>query len=530
MRGRTLRWVVLALVLVTVAWLLIRHDERVVPGLRADIDPAPFHDATKDAQPVSDLVRPRPGAAAARPPNFVVIIADDLGYGDLGSYGTTAIRTPNLDQLAAEGVRFTQFYSSASVCSPSRAGLMTGRYPVRTGISYVIFAEDVTPAHRLSLALSRFGTRMGSARFHDSYVSGLPDSEITLPEALRIAGYATGMVGKWHLGDFSHDQRYLPTKHGFDFFFGIPHSNDEFPVSVWRNDEQLTPNVGLEQEQMTADFTREAIGFIRENRDMPFLLYFAHKDVHVPLIPSQRFRGKSAAGLFGDAVEEMDWSVGEVLRALEDEGLRENTLVLFTSDNGAWFHGSTAGLRGRKGMPFEGGQRVPLIARWPASIPAGVQVDTPAMNIDLFPTLLRLAGLELPKDRIIDGRDLWGVMSGADPQEPHEALLFFDDKVIDGVRSGPWKYYRYVDRYFWPVPLDKPVSFPGRRAEKYTYTDPNTGKSLRLVVDHPMLYDLRTDPYEAYNLIDRQAEQGKRMLDYIEKWEQDFFTNPRGWL
>jgi uncharacterized sulfatase len=521
----------LAIAVLAVSWLLMANRPTFEPGLRADIDPAPFHDAGRDAVRAEQVIQRSPGdsTGAPRPPNVVVILADDLGYGDLASYGARAIRTPNLDRLAAEGVRFTDFYASASVCSPSRAGLLTGRYPVRTGVSYVIFASEISLGHRFDLALTRLGSKLGTSRFHDSYVRGLPDSEITLAEALKVAGYATGHVGKWHLGDFSHDPQFLPNRHGFDFFEGIPHSNDEFPVAVWRDDQELTPNVGLAQEQMTADFTRAAVGFIDRNRDRPFFLYVGHKDVHVPLYPSERFRGRSAAGPYGDAVEELDWSVGEVLRALEERGLRDNTLVVFTSDNGAWYQGSNAGLRGRKGMPWEGGQRVPFIAAWPGRLPAGATVDVPAMNIDLFPTVLRLAGLELPDDRAIDGRDLWGVMSGEQPAPPHEALLFFDDKVIDGVRSGQWKYYRYVDRYYWPVPLDKPNSLAGRRLEEYTYTDERTGRELRLYADHPMLYDVALDPGEAYNLAARQPDVSARMLRYIERWEQDWLKNPRGW-
>jgi uncharacterized sulfatase len=532
MRLPSRRWILLlAVIVVAVAWLLAANRPTVEPGLRADIDPKPFHDAARDAIEPAQVIRPTNtgDGTAGRPPNIVVILADDLGYGDLGSYGSRAIRTPNIDRLAAEGVRFTEFYSSASICSPSRAGLLTGRYPVRTGISYVIFASEISPGHRLDLTLTRLGSRLGISRFHDSYVSGLPDSEITLAEALKLAGYATGHVGKWHLGDFSHDPRYLPTRHGFDFFEGIPHSNDEFPVALYRNDQELTPNVGLAQEPMTADFTRAAIGFIDRNRDRPFFLYFGHKDVHVPLYPSERFRGRSAAGPYGDAVEELDWSVGEVLRALEERGLRENTLVLFTSDNGAWFHGSTQGLRGRKGMPWEGGQRVPMIASWPGRLPAGTVAEAPAMNIDVFPTVLRLAGLELPTDRVIDGRDLWGVLTGENPTPPHEALLFFDDKVIDGARAAHWKYYRNVDRYYWPVPLDKPNSLAGRRVANYKYVDERNGRETRLYADNPMLYDLSLDPGEAYNVVERHPAVAQRMLGYIGRWEQDYFTNPRGW-
>lgn len=505
------------------------HRAAVVPGLRADIDPAVFRNDAKDGQPVADVVKGAATDTVRRKPNIVLILADDLGYGDLQSYGTRAIRTPNLDRLAADGLRFTQFYSSANVCSPSRAGLLTGRYPVRTGISYIIFAEDATWRQRFSLMLARAGTVLGSSRYHDSFVAGLPDSEITLPEALKVAGYRTGMVGKWHLGDFSHDRRFLPTRHGFDFFEGMPHSNDEFPVSYWRNDRELNPNLGLDQESLTATLTRAAVKFIDDNRDRPFFLYFAEKDVHVPHFPASGFKGKSAAGPYGDATEELDWSVGEVLRALDERGLRDDTIVLFSSDNGAWFNGSTAGLRGRKGMVFEGGQRVPLLAAWPGHFTAGRAVDTPSMNIDLFPTLLAAAGLQVPSDRIVDGRSLLGVMDGSDEAAPHQALFFFNDKVIDGMRIGSWKYYRYVDRYYWPVPLDKPDSFPGQRLARYTYTDEKTGRTIPIVTDYPMLYDLGLDPDENYNVADRHPDVDRQALEAIENWEQDFFANPRGW-
>jgi uncharacterized sulfatase len=221
--------------------------------------------------------------------------------------------------------------------------------------------------------------------------------------------------------------------------------------------------------------------------------------------------------------------VGEILRTLEERGLRERTLVVFTSDNGAWYQGSTQGLRGRKGMPFEGGQRVPMLVSWPGRLPAGRTVDTPAMNIDVFPTVLRVAGLEPPSDRVLDGRDLWGAMTGTDPAPPHEALLFFDDKVIAGVRSGPWKYYRHVDRYYWPVPLDRPDTLAGARAARHSYTDARTGRSVRLIADDPMLYDLGADPAESYNVVDRHPEVATRLEGLVERWEQDWVANPRGW-
>ena len=527
--SKAVRWVVVVAVLAAGGWwLLASRTPRFEPGVSAEIDPAPFTDPVKDAQPVADVVKPN-GKGVPRKPNLIIILADDLGYGDLAAYGSQAIRTPNIDRLAQQGVRFTEFYASASICSPSRAGLLTGRYPVRTGVSYIIFDSEISFAHRMNLALTRFATRLGMSEFHDSFVNGLPASEITLPEALKVVGYTTGMVGKWHLGDFSHDRQFLPTRHGFDFYEGIPHSNDEFPVAYWRNEQQLTPNIGLDQEHLTADFTKAAIQFIDTNKDRPFFLYLAHKDVHLPFFPSKNFKGRSAAGPYGDAAEELDWSVGEILSALEARGLRDNTLVLFTSDNGAWFDGSTHGLRGRKGMAFEGGQRVPLIASWPGTLPAGTQADAPAMNIDLFPTLLALAGLDLPSDRIIDGRNIWDVMTGHDTAGPHDALFFFHDKVIDGVRAGPWKYYRTVNRYYWPVPFDEPSTLTGKRAAAYTYTDPKTGQTIHLLSSFPLLYDLRIDAGEAYNVAERHPDDSARLRGLIEHWEQDFVANPRGW-
>jgi arylsulfatase A len=527
--AKLIRWIIIIAVLAIGGWWLVAGGRSGVgPGLSADIDPAPFTNPAKDAQPVAQVVKPN-GKGTPRKPNFVIILADDLGYGDIEAYGTTAIRTPQLGRLAREGVRFTEFYASANVCSPSRAGLLTGRYPVRTGVDYIIFASEASFAQRMNLALSRMATRLGMSDFHEAFVNGLPDSEITLADALKVAGYATGMVGKWHLGDFSHDRKFLPTRHGFDFFEGMPHSNDEFPVAYFRNEQEITPNIGLDQEHLTADLTKAAIQFIDKNKDRPFFLYVAHKDVHIPFFPSKNFKGKSAAGLFGDAAEELDWSVGQIIDALEARGLRQNTLVLFTSDNGAWFDGSTQGLRGRKGMPFEGGQRVPMIASWPGTLPAGARVDAPAMNIDIFPTLLGLAGLGLPTDRVIDGRDIWGLITGGATASPHDALFFFHDKVIDGVRSGPWKYYRYTDRYYWPVPLDKPSTLTGKRVQAYTYTDPKTGQTIHLLQSFPLLYDLRDDPGESYNVVDRHPDESKRLRGLIERWEQDFFANPRGW-
>jgi arylsulfatase A-like enzyme len=500
------------------------------PTGEVELDTSVYADPARDARPVEELLAPAAGAAPR--PNLIVILADDLGWGDVGPNGNALIRTPALDRLAADGVRFTHFYASGPYCSPSRAGLLTGRYPLRSGVNFPIQPSGDSLERRATRLAGRLAARIGAtdlAQAGESAVSGLPASEITLAEALKRAGYATGMVGKWHLGDFDREPRHHPRRHGFDFFAGFPHSNDEFPYSYWRDEERLDPDLGLAQEGVTAELTREAIGFVDRHRSEPFFLYFAHKNVHTPLLPAPDFAGRSAAGAYGDSVEELDASVGELLRALEERGLRERTLVVFSSDNGPWHQGSPGGLRGRKGQPLEGGQRVPLLAAWPGRLPAGRVVDAPAMNTDLFPTALALAGLALPSDRIIDGRDLWELLSGASDASPHEALFFFNANAIDGVRAGRFKFYRFVNEYVWPTPLDKPNTLVGRVAAAYRHGDPRTGRSVALLTRFPLLYDVAADADESYDVAERHPEQARRLLALIESFERDFAANPRGW-
>ena len=246
-------------------------------------------------------------------------------------------------------------------------------------------------------------------------------------------------------------------------------------------------------------------------------------------MPSPQFQGTSPGGPYGDSVAELDWSVGQIVDALAARGLLEHTLLVFTSDNGPWHLGSPGPLRGRKGQPMDGGQRVPTIAVWPGQIPAGRIIDAPAMNIDLFPTVLRLAGLELPRDRVVDGRDLWPLLSGASADPPHDALFFFNANVIDGVRSERWKYYRWVNLYTWPVPLDKPNTLAGQQVHAYTYTDPQTGETAPLVTHDPLLFDVVADSNESYNVVAAHAGDAARLQSAIEAWERDFFANPRGW-
>jgi arylsulfatase A-like enzyme len=385
------------------------------------------------------LACPAPTRDAERP-NFIVIVVDDLGYGDVGPFGSQGNRTPALDRMAAEGRRLTSHYA-APVCSPARAALLSGSYAKRVGIPYSLF-----PASRI----------------------GLSAGEHTLPELLRERGYATAGVGKWHLGD---QPEFLPTRHGFDHYFGIPYSNDmgppedlvdassggpapgpaaaeatgaesHPPIPLLR-DEQVVARVrAADQRQLVQRYTGEAVRFIRENAKRPFFLYLAHTAVHYPWHPSEAFRGRSANGPYGDWVEEVDWSVDQVLGAVRKLGLDARTLVLFTSDNGAGPDGSNAPLRGYKGTTLEGGVRVPTIAWWPARIPAGTSSDAVTAMIDLLPTLVGLAGGEVPTDRKIDGRDLWPLLAGEPgARSPHDVFYLFRGNALEAVRSGPWKLH-----------------------------------------------------------------------------------------
>ena len=398
-----------------------------------------------------------------RPPNIVVIFADDLGYGDLSCFGSKTIRTPNLDRLASEGARLTQFYSCAPNCTPSRGGLLTGRYPIRTGLVRVLFPKDKV---------------------------GIDPEEITLAEALKARGYATGMVGKWHLGCMPE---HLPTKHGFDSYLGIPYSNDMKPTPLYRNDEVLEePAV---QPTLTKRYTEEAVRFVKSAKDKPFFLYFAHTFPHVPLHVSDEFKGKSKAGLYGDVVEELDWSVGEVAKAIKDAGADRNTFVFFTSDNGPWLvkkeHGGSAGpLRDGKGTPYEGGVREPAIAWFPGKIPAGRVVTDPGITLDLFPTCVALADGKLPADRPYDGKNIWPVLSGTGTAGEREFVIYHNGE-LRSLRSGKWKYLRSVGK------------FPEQ------------------------LYDLEADTAESKNLLESEPETAKRLAARIQEIHADNLKGAR---
>jgi arylsulfatase A len=453
------------------------------------------------------------------PPNIIIINTDDLGYGDVGCYGSRAIRTPHIDSLARDGVRFTEFYSCNPICAPSRAGLMTGRYPIRVGITDNPFPEDEPITAWLPRKLGEIFGALGIAdlRKGGKVAPGISPREITLAEALKVAGYRTGMVGKWHLGDYSKNPEFNPRRHGFDDYFGVPHSNDMWPCALYRNEEQLEADIGLNQARLTGLYTKEAIRFIRESKGKPFFFYFAHTFPHQPLFPSERFEKKSRGGKYGDVIEEIDWSVGEILRCLRERGLEKNTLVIFTSDNGCWYEGSPGSLRGRKGQSYEGGFSVPFIARWPGRIPRGSVCSEPAMNIDLFPTALALAGLEPPGDRIIDGKDISGLLTGRAKQTPHDIFYFYHYNELEGVRMGRWKYLRKTNRYVYSVPLD-------------TAAVPDTLAGKVMGNRWPLLYDLSIDRNESYNVINTYPEVAEKLSNAMVEWEAKISKNPGGWL
>ena len=360
-------------------------------------------------------------------PNVVVIFVDDMGYADIGSYGATAYETPFLDEMAREGVRFTSFYVSQPVCSASRAALLTGTYSNRIGIHGAL----------------------GPANTH-----GIHDDEVTMAELFKSKGYATAMYGKWHLG---HHSQFLPERHGFDDYYGIPYSNDMWPFHPespenWPDlptiEGEEIVGYNTDQTRFTTDFTNLGVAFIEQAvaNEEPFFLYLAHPMPHVPLFVAEERAGHSGAGLYGDVIKEIDWSAGQILQAVERLGVDDNTLVVFTSDNGPWLsYGNHAGsalpLREGKGTTWDGGVRVPFIARWPGQIPASLEVDTPAMTIDLFPTMAQLIDAPLPAHKI-DGKSIWPLLTGKSTESPQEAYFFYyRQNELHSMRSGQWKLH-----------------------------------------------------------------------------------------
>lgn len=344
-------------------------------------------------------------------PNFIHIFADDLGYGDLACFGATDVKTPNIDRIASEGILFTDFYSASSVCSPSRAGLLTGRYPVRMGVNGVYFPTSFT---------------------------GMPSLEITIAEMLKEKGYVSGVFGKWHLG---HHYQFMPLQQGFDEYFGIPYSNDMYPLPYIRGNE--VEEFSIDQTFMTRRLTEESLDFIERNKDNPFFLYLPHPMPHIPLYVTEEFAGTSQRGLYGDVIHELDWSVGQVIDKLEALNLLENTLIVFSSDNGPWLvmedHSGSAGiLREGKFYTFDGGLRVPTVAMWKGKIPAGTVHRSMASHLDWFPTFAALAGIHLPEGVEIDGKDISSVLFQTG-QRDDDSHMFFDHGELQAFRTGSWK-------------------------------------------------------------------------------------------
>jgi len=426
-------------------------------------------------------------AAGQRPPNVVLIYCDDLGWGDLGCFGNRRIRTPNIDRLARQGTRFTSFYVAQAVCSASRAALLTGCYANRLGIHGAL-----GPKQKI----------------------GLHPDEMTLAEVLKPRGYATAIVGKWHLG---RPVELLPTRQGFDEYFGLPYSNDMWPQNpnAAKNAYPALPLIDGErvieempdQSQLTRRYTERAVSFIDRNASRPFFLYLAHSMPHVPLFVGSRFAGRSRQGLYGDVIEEIDASVGEVLKALRRHRIEDDTLVIFTSDNGPWLsygdHAGSAGpFREGKGTSFEGGIRVPCVMRWPGHIPKGRTNDTPLMTIDVLPTVARLAGAALPP-RTIDGLDVWPILRGdRGATNPHPAyFIYYNQGDLLAVRSGDWKL-------FFPHTSQTLAGRPGGAngiAARYQQLPVGTE-----------LYHLRRDPGETRNVIGEHPEVAARLTALAE--------------
>ena len=429
-------------------------------------------------------------ASAPERPNFVIILCDDMGYGDLSCYGNPTIQTPNIDRMAGEGMKLTQFYVGAAISTPSRSALLTGRLPVRNGM---------------------YGDRKG-VLFPDSK-AGLGQDEITIAKVLRQNGYTTGCVGKWHLGAFSP---YLPTDHGFDYYFGIPYSNDMSPAQNKGPHARNYPPTPLilgdkkiedepDQGELTRRYTEKAVEFIHEHAKEPFFLYFAHTFPHIPLYTNARFEGTSKRGLYGDVVEEIDWSVGEVLKALREHGLDDNTFVIFTSDNGPWLtereNGGSAGpLKDGKGTWWEGGFRVPAICWMPGKIAPAIN-DEMMATMDLYPTFLAMAGVERPEGVVLDGVDQSGFLFEEKSSARDEVYYWWGSELM-AVRKGEWKYYfkTIKDQYLRTCQIEIPAE--------------------------PLLYNVEVDISEKFNQAKSHPEIVRALIELAENHKRDIKIKP----
>ncbi len=429
-------------------------------------------------------------AVVNKQPNFVVVFIDDMGYGDIGTQGATGWTTPNLDKMASEGMRFTNFYSAQPVCSASRAGLLTGCYPNRIGISGALFPHDK---------------------------KGINPNETTIAEMLKEKGYATAIFGKWHLG---HHKKFLPLQNGFDEYTGLPYSNDMWTLKYDGTKRENYPELPLiegnetieyittleGQDKLTTLYTEKAVDFINRNSDQPFFLYVPHSMGHVPLGVSDKFRGKSEQGFYGDVMMEIDWSVGEIEKALQANGISENTVFIFTTDNGPWLNfgnhaGSSGGLREGKTTSWEGGQRVPFIIKWPAQTPAGTICNKLGCAIDILPSFAEIAEAQLPELKI-DGTSIVDLWEGKPDANPRETILFYYGKNnLNGVRKGNWKL---VLPHTWRSYNTKPGM------------DGMGGQRIKMTVESPELYNMMRDPGEQYNVIEYNPEKVKELMIVVE--------------
>lgn len=422
-------------------------------------------------------------------PNIVLILADDLGYADVGAYGAPKIETPEIDELADQGMKFTEFYAE-SLCSPSRAALMTGSYSYRSGTSSVFWPDSDT---------------------------GLNPDEITIAELLKDEGYTTATIGKWHLG---HEEEFLPTNQGFDYYFGLPFSNDMGPdarrgdfdeLPVMRNEEVVER--GPDQRELTKRYTDETIQFIEENQEEPFFVYLAHTMPHVPLYASEDFEGTSDFGLYGDVVEELDWSTGKIMDKLDELGLTDNTLVVFLSDNGPWLQkgedgGLATPLRNGKGTSWEGGHRVPAIMSMPGEIPESSKSEAMTTIMDIYPTIADLAGADMPEDRVIDGKNLRSILSEQTDESPHEVYYYYRLKQLQAVRMGDWKLH-----------------LEGKRRD---YNNVNYDYSDDFVFEQEEeLYNLAEDPGEQRNLVKDYPEIVEKLKKKVKGHKKEMEENSR---
>lgn len=442
-------------------------------------------------------------ATSPQSPNVIIIFTDDQGYQDLGCYGSPDIKTPHIDKMAADGIRLTDFYSAQAVCSASRAGILTGCYPNRLGIH---------------------GALMPNSK------KGLNPTETTIAEMLKSKGYATGIFGKWHLGDHPD---FMPNKQGFDEYFGIPYSNDMWPLHpqqgpifdfdplpLYENENII--DTLTDQSQLTTQITERSIDFIKKNKEKPFFLYVAHPQPHVPLYVSEKFKGKSDRGLYGDVIMEIDWSVGQILASLKENNIDQNTIVIYTSDNGPWLNygdhsGSALPLREGKGTALEGGQREPCIIYYPNKINSGKSISTPMMNIDILPTIAHITNADLP-EKDIDGKNVWDIWTSQETKSPHEAYFFYYHvNELQGIRYQNWKLY-FPHKY---------RTLNGREGGK----DGLPVQYEHNIIEEIELYNLDTDISETTNVADDHPEVVERisnLADGMRRKLGDKLTNIKG--